>query len=197
MALASTAGASFTAGSSVSATDVMGLRSTLNLKRVACGLTKITWTDDTLTPVTPIKQVHLNELRTAVTGAYASQALPAPTYTDPVISSSLPIKAIHFQELSTKMAALSCTPPAVPAGNCNVEGDYYWASPRLIAVSTTWTSPGGFDSEKDIPYCTPAGTGTCTGSINGVYGCASSDLDTCTGLGGKFGGSSITFTCSP
>jgi hypothetical protein len=85
--------------------------------------------------------------------------------------------------------------PLPPTVGCIPVGDYAWAG-NIIAPGSSWTTPTGFDSEKSTPSCIPAAAGTCTGLINGVYGCASSNLATCAALPQKFGGTSITFTCN-
>jgi hypothetical protein len=68
------------------------------------------WTDPNLTPgSTPVKRVHLLDLRTALDQAYAA-AVPPKThapYTDPTITSgATPIKASHLSELRSLVRGL-------------------------------------------------------------------------------------------
>ena len=73
----------------------------INTARAACKLPHAPWTDGRITPgETPVRAVHLMELRTALTQAYTACSLPPPTYTDPVIVRGVtPIKAVHWTEL--------------------------------------------------------------------------------------------------
>ena len=49
---------------------------------------------------TPIKAVHLTELRSALAQAYGACSLTPPTYTDPVIVRGMtPVAALHWTEL--------------------------------------------------------------------------------------------------
>ena len=61
-----------------------------------------------LTPgVTPIRRVHLTELRVALDEAYAAAGRPAPDYTDPMVTAGeTVIKASHVMELRAAVAAL-------------------------------------------------------------------------------------------
>jgi fibronectin type III domain protein len=63
--------------------------------------TTVLFADDPLVArVTPIKAVHLAQLRTAVTAVRALAGLGAPAYTDPA-SHGVVIKAVHITELRT------------------------------------------------------------------------------------------------
>ena len=61
-----------------------------------------------LTPgVTPIRRVHLTELRAALAEAYSAAGQTAPTYTDPVITvGETVIRAAHLMDLRAAVAAL-------------------------------------------------------------------------------------------
>ena len=73
----------------------------MNTVRAVCELPRFPWTDPTITMgETPIKAVHLTELRTALTQAYGACSLTPPTYTDPaIVRGRTPIKAVHWSEL--------------------------------------------------------------------------------------------------
>ena len=66
------------------------------------------WTDTTLVPgVTPIKGVHLTELRTALAEAYVVRGRPAPGYTDAAVTAEASaIKAVHVTQLRDAILAL-------------------------------------------------------------------------------------------
>ena len=61
----------------------------------------------TLTPgVTTIKSVHVTQLRTALSEAYAAAGRPSPTYTDAGLVAGYSIKAAHINELRDAVVAL-------------------------------------------------------------------------------------------
>jgi hypothetical protein len=79
--------------------------------------TAITFTDNPLTVgTTPVKAVHMTELRQAVNAVRAAANLGAATWTDPALSTSVTIKAVHVTELRTNLdaalTALGITPSA-------------------------------------------------------------------------------------
>ena len=61
-----------------------------------------------LTPgVTPIRRVHLTELRAALAELYRAAGRAAPTYTDPVVTAgATATRATHLMELRAAVAAL-------------------------------------------------------------------------------------------
>jgi hypothetical protein len=73
-------------------------------------------TQDPLVPgVTPVRAVHLTELRRALGEAYAAAGRPAPGYTDAVVTAgATAMRAVHLQELRRAAAALEGAP--VPTG---------------------------------------------------------------------------------
>ena len=69
--------------------------------RAVCELPRAAWTDRrVIAGETPVKAVHLTELRTALTQAYSACSLTPPTYTDPmIVPGRTPVKAVHWTEL--------------------------------------------------------------------------------------------------
>jgi hypothetical protein len=67
-----------------------------------------TWTDPTLTRgTTPIKAVHIRELRTALNQVYQALGRALPAYTDStIVAGQTTAKAAHIQELRTAVSAL-------------------------------------------------------------------------------------------
>jgi hypothetical protein len=60
----------------------------------------IRWTDEPVTQSTPIKAVHVNELRQAVDMQRELAGLPAFAWTDdPVVAGVTVVRAVHFLEL--------------------------------------------------------------------------------------------------
>ena len=66
------------------------------------------WTDPTLVAsVTPVKRVHLTELRAALNAVYDAVARPRPDYMDATVTAGVTaIKAVHIMELRAAVAAL-------------------------------------------------------------------------------------------
>ncbi len=68
--------------------------------RLVAPVRPLVWTDDPVTTETPIKAVHVNELRRAIDGQRRQHSLPPFAWTDdPVIARYTAIRAIHFLEL--------------------------------------------------------------------------------------------------
>ena len=69
--------------------------------------TAITFTDNPLTVgTTPVKAVHMTELRQAVNAVRAAANLSAATWTDPTLTvGTTVVKAVHVQELRTSLDA--------------------------------------------------------------------------------------------
>ncbi len=69
------------------------------------------WTDAVLTVgVTPIKAVHMEELRTRTATVSTGCGLTAPPWTDAVLTVGVtPIKAVHVEELRTALSSASTT----------------------------------------------------------------------------------------
>lgn len=68
--------------------------------RLVAPVVSITWTDDPVTTETPIKAVHVNELRQAIDARRRQHCLPPLPWTDdPVIARYTVIRAIHLLEL--------------------------------------------------------------------------------------------------
>ena len=68
--------------------------------RLVAPVRPIVWTDDPVTTETPIKAVHVNELRQAIDARRRQHNLPPFLWTDdPVIARYTVIRAIHLLEL--------------------------------------------------------------------------------------------------
>jgi hypothetical protein len=77
--------------------------------------TTVIFTDDPLVSGTPVKAVHLTQLRTAVDAVRALASMSGFAYTDPTLTPGVtPVKAVHINELRTALdaarAALSLPP---------------------------------------------------------------------------------------
>lgn len=66
------------------------------------------WTDPVLTPgATPVRRIHLTELREALDAAYDAVARRRPSYTDATVTAGATvIRAAHLTELRTAVEAL-------------------------------------------------------------------------------------------
>ena len=87
----------------------LGLRTRIAALRTREGLPPVRWTDPVLTVgVTPVKRVHLTELRNALDGAYNAAGQSRPTaYTDHIVTAGVTaIKAVHVVELRNAIVAL-------------------------------------------------------------------------------------------
>jgi hypothetical protein len=63
------------------------------------------FTDATLTAgVTPIKAIHITELRTRVAALRAGRGLSVYSFTDPTLTSAIQVKAVHIVELRAALA---------------------------------------------------------------------------------------------
>lgn len=127
------------------------LRSQINTKRVACGLTSQVWTDPVLTAkLTKIKKIHIDELRLATTDLVntfrAQQSLPpmSPIYTDFVVTSfSTPIKAVHISEIRSYVDGVVC------ASSCPVQTLTWSIGANTCSGSTLSTPVGTIASVSD------------------------------------------------
>jgi hypothetical protein len=85
--------------------------------------TTVMFDDDPLVQYsTPIRQVHITQLRTAVNAVRAAAGLAAATFTDTSLDSPVAAKAVHVQELRSNLdtarsalglAALTYTDPTI------------------------------------------------------------------------------------
>jgi len=88
------------AGGIIKAVHLTDLRDGIDAARVACGLSRSTWTDPLIVPgVTPVKAEHVTEARTALTEAYGTCQRTPPGWTNPALAAGTGIKAEHFMEL--------------------------------------------------------------------------------------------------
>jgi hypothetical protein len=107
------------------------------------------FTDSTLTTTTPIKAIHITELRTCVDAVRAVASLAAFAWTDPVLTAgATPVKAVHLSDLRTalqqayaaaKLLAPTYTDDPIVAGVTTV---------RLIHIQELRTAAQGFTSAK-------------------------------------------------
>ena len=74
---------------------------------LTAGLPPFDWTDRTLTPgVTPVRGVHLTELRAALAEAYAAAGRQGPVWTNADPAGAIVIRAAHLMELRDAVLAL-------------------------------------------------------------------------------------------
>ena len=67
-------------------------------------VTALTFTDDPLATSTPIKAIHVTELRAAIASVRAARGLAAFAWTDPTLTpGSTGVKAVHVTELRTAL----------------------------------------------------------------------------------------------
>ena len=73
------------------------------------GLPAFAWTAPTLTPgTTPVRRVHLTELRAALDAVYDALGRTRPSYTDATVAAgATAIEAVHLTELRKAVAALA------------------------------------------------------------------------------------------
>jgi hypothetical protein len=82
-----------------------------------CASCGAAFTDSTLVAqVTPIKAIHITELRTRINAVRAAHGLGAFSFTDPTLDSTIPIKVLHIAELRAALVqayeAAALSPPA-------------------------------------------------------------------------------------
>jgi hypothetical protein len=92
--------------------------------------TTVVFTDDPVVGgVTPVKAVHLTQIRQAINALRTTAGLTAAAFTDPVLNSSIRVKAAHVQELRTALTAartalglstINYTDPTLVAGTTKV-----------------------------------------------------------------------------
>jgi hypothetical protein len=91
----------------IKAVHIMDLRSAVDTLRSHVPLSAFRWTDPTLfVAVTPVRQVHLVELRTALNEVYQATGVQLPKYTNDVIAGETVIRAIDLKELRDAVRAL-------------------------------------------------------------------------------------------
>ena len=75
---------------------------------MTAGLGRFAWTDPVLTAgVTPVRLVHLGELRSGLAESYAAAGRPPPDWTDAAAAAeAIPIRAAHLMELRAAVLAL-------------------------------------------------------------------------------------------
>ena len=81
------------------------LRSRIDAVRGRYGLSGFTWTYTMTAGATPIRALHISELRTALLQVYSNAGIPPPTFTDASLSGG-PIKVVHINELRSALQAI-------------------------------------------------------------------------------------------
>jgi hypothetical protein len=112
----------------VRAIDAFSRRSQLSAPDAA---TTILFTDDPLVAsTTPVKGVHVTQLRQAVNALRTAAGLTAATFTDPALSSAIKMKAVHLQELRNALtparaalglSAVAYTDPVLTIGTTRIK----------------------------------------------------------------------------
>ena len=97
------------AGTAVRAIHFLALRTQVDALRAAENLPAVRWTDPVLTVgATPVKRVHLVELRDALADVYDTVGRRRPAYMDgTIIAGVTEIKADHFEQLRAAILALT------------------------------------------------------------------------------------------
>ena len=111
-----------TPGVSVKAEHITQLRDAVANRRALLGLAVFTFTDSGPTPaVTPIRAIHILDLRNALNEVFDAVGRPHPTYADGS-PAGIQIKAVHIQELRDavrslpSVAACAGSPPSLING---------------------------------------------------------------------------------
>jgi YD repeat-containing protein len=90
----------------VKAAMLTEIRSCTNDLRVQRGLSTVSWTNTSPAGVV-IRDVHVEEVRTAINEVYTAAGLGTPVYTDPdLVPQTTVIKALHLTELRAALGAL-------------------------------------------------------------------------------------------
>jgi hypothetical protein len=89
----------------VKAVHITELRARIDTQRIRFGLAAFGWTDAPLAAGTTVGFVHVTELRTALSAAYAAAKRTAPEYTDP-LAAGTSIRAVHVTELRLAVRGL-------------------------------------------------------------------------------------------
>ena len=88
------------AGMAARLEDLADLRTAVAVLRERCGLGPLRWTDQVIVRgLTPVRAVHLTELRAAIGDAFGACGRTPPTFTSPAPARGTPIRAVHFAEL--------------------------------------------------------------------------------------------------
>ena len=96
-------------GAAIRAADFLALRAEVDALRAREDLPAMQWTDPVLTiGATPVRRVHLAELRDGLGDVYDAAGQPPPTYTDgAIVAGATRIKAAHVEQLRTAALALA------------------------------------------------------------------------------------------
>jgi len=94
--------------------------------------TTVIFTDPSLSGGIPVKAVHFNELRTAVSAVHVLSGLGVVSFTDPTLNSSVTVKAVHLNELRSSLNAARST--------LGLSAVTYTDAPSVIAQTTVITA---------------------------------------------------------
>ena len=96
-----------------------------------------------LTPgVTPVRSVHLTELRAALDAVYDAAGRPRPNYTDAVVTAGVSVvKAAHVTELREAVEVVASSSPSL---------DSFYAHLRINVVDPTYPPEGTFAASADL-----------------------------------------------
>jgi hypothetical protein len=160
----------------VRAMDAGGQLSTYSNIVVA---TAVTYTDATLTPgVTPLKAIHMTELRETVNSVRRAAALPDASWTDASLAGAT-VRGVHLQELrdslSPALTALHApvptfTDPTLTAGGTPIKAVHIEELRRYTASATTSYVPPPGESDFATAACPapqawPASTDTVVANV--------------------------------
>lgn len=87
------------------------------------------WTDPTITDsATPIRAVHINELRTAIANVRSRLGMTVAAWTDPTLAAGATIRGVHVRELRTRLQEIMTQLGSMPAVS--------WTDPSIVDTST-------------------------------------------------------------
>lgn len=132
-----------------------------------------TFTDDPLVVgVTPIKAVHVTELRDAINQLRAHAGLPAATWTDTLVAGVTVVKAVHITEMRTKLDEArtqlglsnpAYTDPTLSAGTTVIKAAHIQELRDRVKSAWTATPPVPRDGLASLTYDTASNRITTTG----------------------------------